>query len=280
MKKNIFTVVLLIGLLFVAGLGTKQGIQYFSGQNNSMEESVVKADAALPTLMPAPASEITDDLVDEPEQESSPVVKEYTAQELELDGKRGTFLTENIRKQVAELTQKEVINQVEVAISDVIRYDTRAFVKMCIKQETSDEPMEFGIFDVTYAGGIATNAYVHHDVDPMDQARCLILEVLSIPPSITSENWTLTMKNVSYVAPDEGTECDTFKRRAQGSDVLKQNEIAFSCDHGNGQTGVTVTSKADNLSEQQADEILHDVLYGITWGPWVFQLDPIVAYEN
>jgi carboxypeptidase C (cathepsin A) len=280
MKKNIFTIVLLIGLLIVAGFGTRQVVQYFSGQNNSMEESVVKADTALPTAIPATASENTKDTKDETEQESTPVVKEYTAQELELDGKRGSFLTDSIRKQVAVLTQKEVVNQVEVGISDVIRYDTRAFVKMCIKQEFSDEPMNFGMYDITYPGGSASNAFVHLDVDPIDHARCVILEIESIQPSISSDDWTLIMELVGFVAPDEGTECDTFKRRAQGSDILKQNEIAFSCDHGNGQTGVTVTSKADNLSEQQADEILHDVLYGITWGPWVFQLDPIVVYEN
>ena len=280
MKKSIFTIVLLIGLLIVAGFGTRQVVQYFSGQNNSMEESVVKVDAAMPTLISTPASEISNDLVNEPEQESPPVVKEYTAQELELDGKRGSFLTENIRKQVDELTQKEVINQVEVGISDVIRYDTRAFVKMCIKNETSDEPMDFGMINITYPGGSAANAFVHLDVDSINQARCLIFEFESIQPSILSEDWTLTMTSVVFIAPDEGTECDAFKRIAKDSEVLKQNDIAFTCEHGNGQTSVTVTSKADNLSEQQADEILHDVLHGITRGPWVFQLDPIVVYKN
>jgi hypothetical protein len=280
MKKNIFTIVLLIGLLIVAGLGTRQVVQYFSGQNNSMEESVVKADAALPTAIPATASENAKDVKDETEQESTPVVKEYTAQELELDGKRGSFLTDSIRKQVAVLTQKEVVNQVEVGISDVIRYDTRAFVKLCIKKEISTGPMYHGMFTITYPGGSVSNAIVHLDVDPIDQARCTIVEIISIQPSISSEDWALNMEYVGYVAPDEGTECDTFNEIAKESEVLKQNEITFTCEHGNGQTGVTVTSKADNLSEQQADKILYEVLYGVTRGPWVFQLDPIVVYEN
>ena len=280
MKKNVFTIVLLIGLLIVAGFGTRQVVQYFSGQNNSMEKAVVKADAAMPTLISTPASEISNDLVNEPEQESPPVVKEYTAQELELDGKRGSFLTENIRKQVAVLTQKEIVNQVEVGISDVIRYDTRAFVKLCIKEETSKEPMNFGMFDITYPGGNAMNTFVHLDVEPINQARCVILEFESISPTISSDDWAFVMQYVAYVAPDEGTECEAYKRIAKDSEILKQNDIAFTCEHGNGQTGVTITSKPDNLSEQQADEILHDVLHGITWGPWVFQLDPIVVYEN
>jgi hypothetical protein len=280
MKKNYFTIVLLIGLLIVAGFGTKQVVQYFSGQKNSKEEAVVKADAALPTAMPATESENTEDVQDKTEQESTPVVKKYTAQELELDGKRGSFLTENIRKQVAELTQKEVVNQVEVGISDVIRFDTRAFVKLCIKEEISKEPMNFGMFDITYPGGNAMNTFVHLDVEPINQARCVILEFESISPTISSDDWAFVMQYVAYVAPDEGTECEAYKRIARESEILKQNEITFTCEHGNGQTGVTVTSKADNLSEQQADEILHEVLHGITWGPWVFQLDPIVVYEN
>ena len=186
------------------------------------------------------------------------------------DLKRGTFFSEDINNQLGNPTQEQTINDVQVSISNIVRKDTRAFVKVCMQLTDSNEPLDFGTTYLDYPGGKAENFFVQTNIASLGNARCIVLEFVGIPQDTSSKDWKFTMEWTGYLAPDEGTECSAYLRRAQSNKLVQQNGIKFSCKTTSGQTEIHIDAKPNEMSDDQANTIINQAFSGVINGPWIF----------
>jgi len=270
MNNKILPLILLCIILLLVGIGTKLFIQYGPNEKSAIEQPAIKAQVVTSTPIPTNTPELTPLPIIAVK---TTVPTEYSAEALDLDIKRGSFITDDIKQQLVPMVLKRMINHVQVRISKVIRKDMRAFVEICMKSDINPEPLDFGETYLEYPGGKAINNIVHTDIVQIDQARCLVMEFVSIPPSVPSNNWKLTMEKVAFVVPDEGTGCQVYTRRALSSDLLKQNGISFTCNEGSGTQEIKIKSKSNTLTQDQANEMVNRVISGIKDGPWVFNFN-------
>ena len=249
---------LIIVALFLAGMGTKLAVTTLTNKQNTIDEPIVKAEILMPSVEPtALISEITKSVPPE-------------AIDPGIDLKRGSFFSEDINQQLGIPTQEQTINNVHVIISNIVRKDTRAFVKVCMELIGSNEPLDFGTTNLGYPGGDANNFFVQTDIPNLGNARCIVLEFVGVPQGVLSEGWKLTMEWVGYLAPDEGTECDTYLRRTQSIELIKQSGIKFFCNATSGYPELQIETKPAEMSDDQANAIISQIVSGVINGPWVF----------
>jgi hypothetical protein len=257
-KKAIYYLGLFV-FIFLVGVGMRWIISSLTTPKSPMDIPVVKAEIPSPTPLP-----------------TDPVKVQPTLQPAVLDAgadlKRGTFFSADINQQLGKPIQEQEANQVKVSVSNIVRQDTRAFVKVCMQRLDMDEPLDFGTVSLEYPDGRAENFFVNMETDPVEKSRCLVLEFVGVPVDASSGNWKLTMEWVGFVAPDEGTECTAYQRRAQQNDQVQKNGIKFSCNSMSGSAEIKIVSKSTHLSDQQAMDILNQAVSGVIQGPWVFEI--------
>ena len=188
------------------------------------------------------------------------------------DMQRGGFINDQIKKSLT-VSHMETISGVTLQVSDVVLYDTRAFVKVCMSSEHETDPLDFGSTHLISGEQEWINFYVNEsDLDsPEEMGRCLILEFWGIP-IIKTETIQFIMDYVGLVVPDEGKMCETYYRRVLSNDLPKQYGVEISCEEKNGMTDIQIIRNENQMHENFIYGIMNDVIAGITYGPWNFDL--------
>ncbi|MBG0785023.1 MAG: hypothetical protein H0S79_07955 [Anaerolineaceae bacterium] len=204
-----------------------------------------------------------------------PEVGDAKAEPIEpgMDLKRGSFLTDEILLQLDELITEETIDGFWVGASPVVHGDTRAFVRICLALESSEERFMFGgPTRLDFPGGSSETFYVHNDIPDEEGAACEVLEFVGVVPSDEQGDWRFTMEDVMYPLPDEGTECEVYQKLAEADKNLQDAGITVACSMGEGMTSLEIVSKPAGLSEAEAQEMIMAVVRGHHHGPWQFEL--------
>jgi hypothetical protein len=190
-----------------------------------------------------------------------------------MDLKRGSFLTDEILAQLAEIVSEETIGGVWVGVSSVVQGDTRAFVKVCLALAGSQERMIVGGPTwLDFPGGKSDAYFVHNDVSDDGEAACQVLEFAGAVSDSSQDGWRFNMERVMFVHPDEGTECAVYQSRAEADVRLQEAGITVACNQGEGMTNLEILSKPAGLDEADAQKMVDDAVLGRYDGPWIFEL--------
>ena len=190
-----------------------------------------------------------------------------------IDLKRGSFLTGEIAAQLDGIVAEETVGSVWVGASQIVQGDTRAFVKICMALEGSEERLMFGgPIWLDFPGGSTDAFFVHNDLPDEDGAACQVLEFVGVSPADSQEGWRFNMESVMFALPDEGTECSVYQKRAEADQALQEAGITVACNKGEGMTNLEIVSKPAGLDEMETQEMLESAIYGRNKGPWVFDL--------
>lgn len=194
------------------------------------------------------------------------------------DFRRGPLLNDEIRQSLI-ITQSQVVKDVLLQVSDVVLYDSRAYIKTCISSPDAVDPMDFGSSTLTSSEGIWINFYIngHPALISPEQGRCLILEYWDIPP-IYATSMQFTMDIVGYVVPDEGRFCEAYQRRSLRDQRVVEAGIEFSCDEVNGAFSMEITRNDQNIPENIVYGMVQDVVVRAVPGPWSFDL-PVIHMQ-
>lgn len=250
-----------------AVLGLSFGIRALLMQGDGVAQAVVEQ--PVHTLEGEVGSEI------ESTGEASPEALPMPVEPMEpgLDLKRGSFLTAEIVAQLDEIVSEEVVGGVWVGASRIIHGDTRAFLKICMAQEGSEERLMFGgPIWLDFPGGSTETFFVHNDVPDEDGAACQVLEFVGTSPEESQDGWRFNMESVMFALPDEGTECSVYQKRAEADQTLQDAGITVECIKGEGMTNLEIANLPAGLSETEAQEMLDTAIVGRRYGPWYFEL--------
>lgn len=267
MKKivKISLIIIACGAVLGLGIGARALIgQQIEGARPIIDEQPVYA---------------AEDGSDKPEETSDMLETEVTGKVLVepiepgMDLKRGSFITDEILFQLNELIVNETINGVLVRVSTVVHGDTRAFIRICLSLEGSEEKLMFGgPTRLDFPGGSSETFYVHNDIPDEEGAACEVLEFVGVVPSDEQGDWRFTMEDVMYPLPDEGTECEVYQKLTEADKNLQDAGITVACSTGEGMTSLEIVSKPAGLSEAEAQEMIMAVVRGHHHGPWQFEL--------
>jgi hypothetical protein len=190
-----------------------------------------------------------------------------------MDLKRGSFLTDEIVVQLDKIVAEKTVGSVWVGASQIVQGDTRAFVKICMALEGSEERLMFGgPIWLDFPGGTTDAFFVHNDLPDEAGAACQVLEFVGVSPDSSQEGWRFNMESVMFVLPDEGTECSVYQKRAEADQALRKAGITVACNEGEGMTNLEITDRPEGLSEAEAQEMVDSALVGHRPGPWYFEL--------
>jgi len=251
-------IVLICLIFFVVGFGinwVSQEIVYGSQENSSVvipiEKSTVTREFILPKTETMTPNEVLDEVA---------------------DFKRGALLTKEIRDQL-ELSHSQIKNKITLQTSDIILEDSRAYVKVCMSSLSGSDPLDFGTGILRVGTNEWINFFVHKffNNDP-EIGRCLILEYFGIP-NIEDETMNFSMAWVGYVVPDEGKACEAYDRRSKNDQRVSASGVEISCDDINGTIDLQIIKNERNLSEDDINKLVMDVIAGVQFGPWEFELN-------
>ena len=190
-----------------------------------------------------------------------------------IDLKRGSFLTDEIAAQLDGVVAEKIVGSVWVGASQIVQGDTRAFVKVCMALDGSEERLMFGgPIWLDFPGGSTDAFFVHNDLPDEAGAACQVLEFVGVSPAESQEGWRFNMESVMFALPDEGAECGVYQKRAEADQALQEAGITVACKQGEGMPNLEITHLPEGLSEAEAQEMVDRALVGHRPGPWYFEL--------
>lgn len=101
-------------------------------------------------------------------------------------------------------------------------------------------------------------------------SRCLKLDFYDVEANSDFSTLTLIVGNIGQIAPPEGRECEGYLGRIQASSGISELGIEVTCEQFQGDSQVLLTKKPATMSDEEANALIAQAMYGQVTGPWEF----------
>ena len=232
----------------------------FADTGTPVSEQVAKAESETTSALPAPVKEVPLYPADQGSHTEAQTLASSSASD---------------ESQPAPQVKTQVANGIKFTLSNYSRVANHFFADVCY-----DLPGP-GVWDINSAtllyGPLRTSSFEFRETSLQEAAatgqngrRCANLDFNQITTSEVSRTFTLTIESLSLALPPDGEECQAYLARGEAD--LAQQDILIQCDQGTvpGLFNLTIASKPDTMSREQADELLYRTVFGIIDGPWTF----------
>jgi hypothetical protein len=243
--------VLLFGIIIKAA---------FAGTSTPVSEQVAKAESEISSELPAPVEE---------------VLQTPSAQDGLTEAQPLSTASASAENQNTPQVKSQVASGIEFTISNYSRVANHFFVDVCY-----DLPSP-GVWDINGAtllyGPLSTPNFEFRELSlqmateaGQTGRRCANLDFNQITTSETSKTFTLIIEVLGLTEPPDGEECKEYL--ARGEAALAKQGITIQCDPGPalGLHNLSIVSKPDALSQEQANKLFNQIVFGIIEGPWTF----------
>ncbi len=175
--------------------------------------------------------------------------------------------------QAAPVTLMQTNNGIEVRADRAWRDGKQVNVNVCY---TLLDASDWSIWSASlqYPGGSlidfgSTMASVQEPTEGKSGLRCDTLSFLNVPPDADLTNTVITIDAIA--APPRAEDyCTILMPKIQQSLNERGIAITLDCADVNGVQTMQITSKPDNMSQQEAEQYVYSDEYYTVKGPWSF----------
>ena len=173
----------------------------------------------------------------------------------------------------APVTLMQQNNGIEVRADRAWRDGKQVNVDVCYTLLDSSDWSIWGA-SLQYADMIlldfgSTLLSVQEPVEGQSGMRCDTLSFINVPPDADLSSVTITVDAIA--APPRTEEyCSIYMPKIQQSMAERGIAIVLNCVDVNGMQSMQITSKPDNMTQEEAEQIVYSDEYYTVKGPWSF----------
>jgi hypothetical protein len=173
----------------------------------------------------------------------------------------------------APVTLMQQNNGIEVRADRAWRDGKQVNVDVCYTLLDSSDWSIWGASlqnaDMTIVDFGSTLLSVQEPVEGQSGMRCDTLSFINVPPDADLSSVTITVDAIA--APPRTEEyCSIYMPKIQQSMAERGIAIVLNCVDVNGMQSMQITSKPENMTQEEAEQIVYSDEYYTVQGPWSF----------